>query len=143
MLNHTALEIRRREDQGVVILELNGKLEMGNGDNTLREYAESLLAEGNRQLILDLARVTSIDTAGSGVLLHVAQHYREAGGKMVLLSVDGVHAKVYELARIGAVIEIYPDETGAVNSFFPGRTPAHYDILEYVEKQSNHEDHKE
>jgi len=143
MLHHTELEIRRHENQGVVILELSGKLEMGNGDSILREYAESLFASGNRQLIVDLAHVTSIDTAGSGVLLHVAQHYHEAGEKMVLLNVNGVHAKIYELARLEAVIEIYPDEIEAVNSFFPGRTPPHYDILEYVEEQSNHEDHKE
>jgi anti-sigma B factor antagonist len=143
VFHHNELEINRREEQGIVILGLRGKLEMGRGDVALRDYAGSLLAQGNRQLILDLAGVTSIDTAGSGELLLLAERYREAGGKMSLMHVDRVHAKIYELASLETAMEIYPDQLEAVNSFFPGRTPTHYDILDYVESQVPHEDHKE
>lgn len=140
MLHHSALEIHSRENQGIVILDLRGKLEMGNGDIALRDSVESQFGQGNRQLILDMALVSDIDTAGAGVLLFLAQQYHDAGRKLVLLKVDRAHAKIYEMARLETVIEIYPDEIDAVNSFFPDRTVPHYDILEYVEDHV-HEDH--
>jgi len=140
MLGHSALEIQQRENQGIVVLELRGKLEMGDGDLILREYVEPLLAQGNRLLAHDLKHVSAIDTAGSGLLLYLAQQYGAAGGRMVLFHLDPAHAKIYELARLEAVVEIYNDEIDAINSFFPDRATPHYDILEYVENQTAHED---
>jgi anti-sigma B factor antagonist len=137
MLHHHNLEIHQREKEGIVVLDLHGKLEMGRGDIALRDSVENLLGQGNRRLILNLDQVSEIDTAGSGVLLSLAQQYRQDGGKMVLFHVDRVHAKIYEMTRLEAVMEIYPDEIDAVNSFFPGRTPPHYDILDYVESQKD------
>lgn len=142
MLHHTVLEIHERENEGILILDLRGKVEMNNGDITLRDRVESLLGQGNRQLILDMAQVSAIDTVGSGVLLELAQQYQTAAGKLVLLKVDRVHAEIYEMARLEAVIEIYSVELDAVNSFFPDRAIRHYDILEYVESQP-HEDHND
>ena len=139
MLHHTDLEIHQRETQGVVILDLRGKLEMGRGDIALREYAENLLEQGNRQLILDLAQVSAVDTSGAGVLLFLFDQYRLQGGKLVLLKLDKVHAEIYEVARLEAVMEMYNDGVDAVNSFFPDRAVVHYDILDYIE---SHEDDK-
>src|ERR1051326_596281 len=118
MLHHSSLEIHQREDQGIVILDLHGELEMGNGDVALREFVENLLGQGKRTLILDLAHVSAIDTAGSSVLLFLAQQYQAAGGRLALFKLDPIHAKIYELARLETAIEIYPDELDAVNSFF-------------------------
>jgi len=139
MFHHADLEIHQREIEGVLILDLSGKLEMGRGDIALRDFVETLLGQGNRKLLLDMAKVLAIDTSGSGVLLILAQEYRAAGGRMGLFHVDRGHAKIYEMARLESVLEVYPDEIDAVNSFFPGRTTAHYDILNYVESQ-HHED---
>lgn len=140
MLHRTTLEIQQRENQGIVVLGLRGKLEMGDGDLILREYVEPLLANGNRLLALDLKHVSAIDTAGSGLLLYLAQQYGAAAGRMVLFHLDPAQAKIYELARLEAVVEIYNDEIDAINSFFPDRATPHYDILEYVESQAAHED---
>jgi len=139
MLQHTALDIQQRENEGILILDLRGKVEMNHGDITLRDRVEALLGQGNRQLILDMAQVSAIDTVGSSIVLELAQQYQAAAGKLVLLKVDSVHAEIYEMARLEAVIEIYSVELDAVNSFFPDRAVRHYDILEYVESQ--HEDH--
>lgn len=139
MLHHNALEIHQRENQGIVILDLRGKLEMGHGDIALREFVEALLTRGSRQLILNMAHVSDIDTAGAGVLLLLAQQYRSDGGRLVLLRVDPAHAKIYEMARLETVIQIYDDEVDAVNSFFPDRATPHYDILEYVEHLQHEE----
>jgi anti-sigma B factor antagonist len=142
MLHHSTLDIHSRDNQGIVILDLRGKLEMGNGDIALREFVESQLGQGDRQLVLNMAHVSDIDTAGMGVLLLLAQQSRDAGGRMVLFKLDRVHAKIYEMARLETVVEIYSDEIDAVNSFFPDRVVAHYDILEYVEEHVHENDQK-
>lgn len=138
MLHHN-FDIHQREKEGIVILDLHGNLIMGGGDIALRDFVQSLLDGGNRQLSLNLAQVSQIDTSGNGVLLFIAQEYGNAGGKLVLFNIDHSHGKVYEMARLEAVVEIYRDELDAINSFFPDRKVAHYDILDYVESQP-HED---
>jgi anti-sigma B factor antagonist len=141
MLHHNSLEIHQRESQGVVILDLRGKLDMGIGDIALRDFVQSLLKRDNRKLTLNLAEVSEIDTSGMGVLLSLSGEYVKAGGKLVLFDIAHAHGKVYEMARLETVVEIYRDELDAVNSFFPDRKPPRYDILEYVESQP-HEDTK-
>jgi anti-sigma B factor antagonist len=138
MLHHN-LEIRQREKEGIAILDLHGKLVLGGGDIALRDFVQSLYDHDNRQLILDLGQISEIDTAGNGVLLFVAEQYRDGGGKLVLFNIAHTHGKVYEMARLEAAVEIYRDELDAINSFFPDRKVAHYDILDYVESQP-HED---
>jgi anti-sigma B factor antagonist len=138
MLHHN-LEIRQREKEGIAILDLHGKLVMGGGDIALRDFVQSLFDQDNRQLILDLAQIAEIDTSGSGVLLFLAEQYRDGGGKLVMFNIAHTHGKIYEMARLEAAVEIYRDELDAINSFFPDRKVAHYDILDYVESQP-HED---
>lgn len=140
MFHLTGLDIHQRENQGIVVLELHGKLHMGSGDVSLREFAEALLAQGKRQVILDLAKVSDIDDAGAETLLILAGKFRAAGGRLALFGVNPAHAEVYEAARLEAAMDNYPSEVDAVNSFFPDRATPHYDILEYVESHV-HEDH--
>ena len=100
MLHHNNLEIQQREREGIAILDLHGKLVMGGGDIALRDCVQSLFDPGNRQLILDLAKISEIDTSGIGVLLLLAEQYRNGGGKLVLFNVAHAHGEVYEMARL-------------------------------------------
>jgi hypothetical protein len=61
---------------------------------------------------------------------------------MVLFNLAHSHGKVYEMARLESAIEIYRDELDAVNSFFPDRKTARYDILTYIESQQPAEEKK-
>jgi anti-sigma B factor antagonist len=142
MFHHDNLEIHQRENEGIVVLDLHGKLVMGGADITLRDCVQSLFDPGNRQLILDLAKISEIDTSGMGVLLLLAEQYRDAGGKLVLFNIAHAHGEIYEMARLETAIEIYRDELDAINSFFPDRKVARYDILDYVETHVPHEDQK-
>jgi anti-sigma B factor antagonist len=139
---HDKLDIQQRERDGIVILDLKGPLAMGDSDISFRNAVQPLFDSGNRKLILNLADVSTIDTSGMEALLFLSGEYNKAGGKLALFNVNISHGKVYEMARLETVIEIYRDELDAVNSFFPGRTPPHYDILEYVESQTSHEEEK-
>jgi anti-sigma B factor antagonist len=139
MFHHDNLDIHQRENEGIVILDLHGKLVMGGADIALRDCVQSLFDPGNRQLILDLAKISEIDTSGMGVLLLLAEQYRSGGGKLVLFNVAHTHGEVYEMARLETALEIYRDELDAINSFFPDRKVIRYDILDYVESHAPHE----
>lgn len=139
MLHHNQLDIQQTENEGIAILNLHGKLVMGSGEISLRDSVQSLLDGGNRQLMLNLAAVSDIDSSAIGMLLLLSEEYSKAGGKLVLFNVPREHGKVYEMARLEAAIEIYRDQLDATNSFFPDRAPPRYDILEYVESQAHTE----
>ena len=140
MFNLTGLDIHQRENQGISVLELQGKLHMGSSEEALREFVESLLAQGKRQVILDLAKVSDIDDAGVKTLLILAQKCLGAGGRLALFGLNPAHAAIYEAAHLASSIGNYRSEVDAVNSFFPDRATPHYDILDYVECHA-HEDH--
>jgi anti-sigma B factor antagonist len=137
MFNHDHLDIHQRENEGIVILDLKGNLLLGGGDIPLRDFVQSLFDAGNRQLILNLAHISTIDTSGAGILLSLSQQYRAAGGKLVLFQLAHAHVEVYEMARLETALEIYGVELDAVNSFFPDRAVKHYDILDYVEHRND------
>ncbi len=137
MLHHNHLEIQQREKEGIVILDLEGKLILGACESALTERVHALFNGGNRRLILNLAAISEIDTTGMGVLLTEAEEYVKAGGKMVLYNIAHAHGQIYEMARLESAIEIYRDELDAINSFFPDRKTARYDILTYLENQQH------
>jgi anti-sigma B factor antagonist len=137
MLHHNHLEIHQRETEGIVILDLDGKLVLGAGDSVLSDRVHALFNGDNRRLILNLAAISEIDTTGMGVLLTEAEEYLKAGGKIVLYNIAHAHGQIYEMARLESAIEIYRDELDAVNSFFPDRKTARYDILTYIESQQH------
>jgi anti-sigma B factor antagonist len=143
MFDHDKLEIHQRENEGIVILDLKGHLVLGLCENTLRDTVQALFDGGNRKLALNLAHVANIDTSGGGLLLSLAEQYRAAGGKLVLLQLAHVHEEVYEMARLEANLEFYELELDAVNSFFPDRAIKHYDILDYVEHRNDPENSAE
>jgi anti-sigma B factor antagonist len=126
------LQVQQRERDGVVILDLEGRLVLGDEDLELRRRVMSLLESGARKLILNLKDVAEFDTAGLTTLELFAEKFREAGGRSVLLNLDPQHADPSALLKLSTTFETYRDELDALNSFFPDRIVPHYDILEFV-----------
>ena len=127
------LEVKQRERDGVVILDLEGHLVLGEEDLALRQRAVSLLESGRRSLILNLKGVTEIDITGISALEFFEEKFREAGGKCVLLNLDPARVEPADLLKLSTDFNTYQDEVDAVNSFFPDRVMPRYDILEFVE----------
>jgi anti-sigma B factor antagonist len=139
MLHHN-LDIHQRDRDGITILDLHGNLVMGKSDIALHDFVQALFDRDNRRLILNLAQISEVDTTGMESLLFLSQEYSDAGGKLVLFNIAHSHGKVYEMARLETVVEIYRDELDAINSFYPDRKVVRYDILDYVETHILHED---
>lgn len=129
------LEIQPREKEGIFILDLKGRLVLGDEDLALRQRLLGLVNAGRRNVILNLKEVTDIDTSGIGTLLFCALRFREAGGRLALLHLGENDARLPDMLKLSAVFESYQDEVDAVNSFFPERVVSHYDILDFVEEQ--------
>ena len=135
------LKISERDRDGIVILDLDGRVTLGAEDLELRERLLSLLAAGKRNLILNFKNVTDIDTAGIGTLVHCATKFEQAQGRIAFLNLAPQHAQIPEILKLNTVMASYNDEQEAVNSFFPERTVPHYDILEFVEKLEEEKQH--
>ena len=129
------LHIEQRESEGVVFLDLKGRLVLGPNDVALRQRLQGLCDEGHLNVGLNLKHVSEMDTTALGTLVYYAMKFREAGGRLVLFNLSPSHSRLSNAVKLNTAFEIYPDEVSAVNSFFPERAVRHYDILEFVEDQ--------
>ncbi len=129
------LQIEQKETQGIFVLDLTGRLVLGEEDLGLRQRLTSLLDSGRSKVILNLKAVSDIDSAALGTLVLYAGRFSKAGGKLVLLHLKDAQADLPDILKLNAAFETYAEEVDAVNSFFPERAVNRYDILDFVEEQ--------
>lgn len=134
-----SLAINSREREGVVLLDLTGRLITGDPATALRDQISSLLAQGKNHLILNLAAVEFIDSTGLGAMVICYTSAKKAGGSLKLLALQDKGIELLVLTKLTSVFEIFTDEQHAVNSFFPGRNVTRFDILSFVQKQKEKE----
>ncbi len=109
------VDIRRNGD--IVIVDLNGKLTAGLGDQILRETLDELLAENWKKILVNLSAVTFIDSAGVGELVSGLRTARRLGAELRLLSVnERVRATLF-ISRLLPIFQVYGDEAEAVTGF--------------------------
>ena len=135
-----ALQIHEREREGVVILDLEGRITAGEEAGLLRETLRRLAETGRRGVILNLAEVDYIDSTGLGALVMGYTTVRKAGGTLKLLNLSRRNIELIVFTKLETVFEIFDDELDAVNSFFPGRSVRRFDILSFVQQQSREKD---
>jgi|SRR5579875_359428 len=130
-----ALETRQRDAEGILILDLKGRLVMGPDATDLRSTLNSAVTRGDTRVILNLKEVDYIDSTGLGTLVMGHSALEKAGGTMKLLHVSKRSAELLLLTKLSTVFEMFDDEQTAINSFFPGREVRRFDILEFVKSQ--------
>jgi anti-sigma B factor antagonist len=129
-----ALEIEQREREGIVLLDVKGRIVAGPDSGTFRAEFERLQAESKSNVILNLAGVDFIDSTGLGAMVVCASALKKAGGKAKLLSLNKRNIELLVITRLTTMFEIFDDEQDAVNSFFPGREIKTFDILSFVKQ---------
>jgi anti-sigma B factor antagonist len=111
------MHVEIRENGGVVVVDLRGKLTAGLGDQILRETIDELLAENRRKILLNLSEVSFLDSAGVGELVAGLRTAKRFGAELKLLNVgERVHSTLY-MARLLPIFEMYGDEAEAVRHF--------------------------
>ena len=101
----------------VTILRLSGRFELDDGDISFRNWIDRLVAEGRVWIVLDLERVTRIDSAGIGMLVSKFLTARKRGGTIKLLHLTSHTGHLFLITRLNTVFEIFADETDALRSF--------------------------
>lgn len=111
------MKITSRERDGVTILELKGKITIGLGDVEMRNAVHEQLEAGHKNLLLDLAGVTTMDSSGVGELVSTYTTVTNRGGKLKLLHLPSKVHDILQITQLITVFETYEDEDEAVGSF--------------------------
>jgi anti-sigma B factor antagonist len=114
------MHIGERIVDGVTILDLEGKLVLGEGDRLLRDKVNALVREGRTRLLLNLAGVTYVDSAGLGEIVRSHATVVRQGGALKLLRPDKRLRDLLTITKLVTVFEIFVDEQEAVRSFSRG-----------------------
>ena len=133
-----AFDIREREHEGVAILELKGRLTVGEATR-LREKVSEVSEAGQNRIILDLAAVDYIDSTGLGSLVICFTSIKKAGGALKLLNLNKRNIELLLLTKLSTIFEIFSDEQDAVNSYYPDREIKRFDILNFVREHKGEE----
>jgi anti-sigma B factor antagonist len=131
-----SLDIQQREREGIIILDLKGRLVVGEAIASLRERIRELSESGKNNVILNLDGVDYIDSTGLGGLVISFTTLKKAGGALKQLNLNKRNIELLVLTKLSTVFEVYDDEQDAVNSFFPNREIRKFDILAFVQQQN-------
>jgi anti-sigma B factor antagonist len=131
-----ALDIQRREREDITVLDLVGRITVGEEAGALRDTLRELAAGGVRNVILNLAGVDYIDSTGLGALVVCFTSLGKQGGQLKLENLNRRTIELLLFTKLTTVFEIFGDEQDAVNSFFPDRLIKRFDILTFVNEQA-------
>ena len=135
-----ALDIQQREHEGIIILDLKGRITVGSEATALRDKISQLTGAGSQNFVLNLAGVDYIDSTGLGALVMIATGQRKAGGGVKLLNLNRRNIELLVMTKLATVFEIFNDEQDAVNSYYPDRKIQTFDILSFVQQMKKQED---
>jgi anti-sigma B factor antagonist len=127
-----SLDIEQREREGIILLDLKGRITIGDEVSAFRNAFERIV-ESEPRLILNLHGVDYIDSTGLGALVMCSTRLRNVQGTTKLVHVNRRNIELMVMTRIDTIFEVFDDETDAVNSFFPGREIKRFDILNFVQ----------
>ncbi len=111
------MDIAERTVSGVTVLDLKGKMTLGEGDELLKDKINSLLADGKKKLILNLEGVPYIDSAGLGEIVRTYTTVSRQGGSLKLLNLTKRIEDLLSITKLLTVFETFDTEAEAINSF--------------------------
>ena len=129
-----SLDIQQKDREGVVVLEMKGRITVGKEATALREKVAELNASNNKNIVFNMAGVDYIDSTGLGALVMCAMTLRKAGGNVKLVHLNRRNIELLVMTKLATVFEIFNDEQDAVNSYYPDRKLKTFDILDFVQK---------
>ena len=111
------MEVRHRHIDDVTVLDLKGKMTLGEGDELLKDCIARHLASGRRKILLNLADVPYIDSAGKGEIVRTYTTVSRSGGKLKLLNLTKRITDLLTVTKLLTVFETFDDEREALDSF--------------------------
>ncbi len=111
------MKIGKREKGGVTILDLKGKILMGNGIEELREAINTAVKEENTRLLLNFAEVPYLDSTGLGEVVRSYTTVKNAGGMVKIINLTQKVQDLLSVTKLITVFETFEDEDLAIDSF--------------------------
>jgi anti-sigma B factor antagonist len=112
-----SMKVTTRQVDGVTILDLSGRITLGEGSVSLRDSIRDLVAKGSKKILLNLGEITYIDSSGLGELVSAFVSVKNAGGELKLLHLTKKVHDLLQITKLYTVFDIRDDEAHAVSSF--------------------------
>jgi anti-sigma B factor antagonist len=111
------LNINERKAGDVTVLDMSGKITIGEGSVALRTAIRRLLEEGKRRILLNLSGVSYVDSSGIGELVSSFTAINKEGGQLKLLNLTQKIQDLLAITKLLTVFDVYESEAEALNSF--------------------------
>jgi anti-sigma B factor antagonist len=106
-----------RNVDGVAVETLEGRIVLGEESNALREKVKSLLAAGQKKLVLNMKDVTYIDSSGLGTLVAAHTTAQAQGASLKLSNLGAKFQEILQVTKLMTVFDVYDSEAAAIGSF--------------------------
>jgi anti-sigma B factor antagonist len=112
-----SLKADNRQVDGVAVVDLSGRIVLGEATTTLREVLQKLASQGQKKILLNLSEVSYIDSSGLGALVSGYTTITGQSGQLKLLNLTAKVKDLLQITKLLTVFEVFTDETTAVRSF--------------------------
>src|SRR5215472_11549996 len=111
------MKANSRQVNGVTIVDMSGRITLGEGSVILRDSIRDLLGKGQKKILLNLGDVSYIDSSGIGELVSAFTSVRNQGGELKLLKLTKKVHDLLQITKLYTVFDIKDDEASAVQSY--------------------------
>jgi anti-sigma B factor antagonist len=112
-----SMKVATRQVDGITILDLSGRITLGEGSVTLRDAVHDALAKGSKKILLNLGEINYIDSSGIGELVSGFTSVRNAGGELKLLNLTKKVHDLLQITKLYTVFDIWDNEASAISAF--------------------------
>jgi anti-sigma B factor antagonist len=112
-----SIKMTNSEVDGVSVVELDGRIVLGEESNSLREKLKSLIAEGKKKIVLNMAEIKYIDSSGLGTLVAAHLSAKNQGASVRLCHLGKKFHEIMQMTKLLTVFDVYDTEAAAVSSF--------------------------
>ncbi|HVF89962.1 MAG TPA: STAS domain-containing protein [Blastocatellia bacterium] len=113
------MDIKERVVEGISVLDISGKIVLGEGDGQVKERIKDLLADGQKRILLNLGDVSYIDSAGLGALISSYTTSKRVGGQLKLVNLTKRIQDLLSITKLITVFDTYETEREAISSYKP------------------------
>jgi anti-sigma B factor antagonist len=112
-----SMKASTRQVDGITIVDLSGRITLGEGSVVLRDTIKDLLSKGQKKILLNLGDVSYIDSSGIGELVSAFTSVRNQGGELKLLNLTKKVHDLLQITKLYTVFDVKDDEATAIGAF--------------------------
>ena len=112
-----SMKVSTRQVDGVTVMDMSGRITLGEGSVVLRDAVRDLLSKGNKKILANLADVNYIDSSGIGELVSAFTTVKNQGGELKLLNLTKKVHDLLQITKLYTVFDVKDNEAAAIKSF--------------------------